>query len=61
MRNLPCNGVQCDEIWALYGRAKEVAPERRGILCFRDVYTWTALSADTKLVWPAAYRIQIET
>ena len=51
MRELPCKRVQCDEIWAFCGsKEKNVAPEHRGILGFGDVYTWTAIDADTKLV-----------
>lgn len=51
MRNLPCKRVQCDEIWAFCGsKEKNVAPEHRGELGFGDVYTWTAIDADTKLV-----------
>jgi IS1 family transposase len=51
MRNLPCKRVQCDEIWAfVYKKQKNVAPEQRGELGQGDVYTWTALCADTKLV-----------
>lgn len=49
--NLPCKRVQCDEIWSfVYAKQKNVAdavaaPEDAG-----DVWTWTALCADTKLV-----------
>ena len=51
MRNLPCKRMQCDEIWAFCGsKEKHVAPEHRGELGYGDVYTWTAIDADTKLV-----------
>jgi IS1 family transposase len=51
MRNLSCKRVQCDEIWAFcYCKEKNVAPEHEGILGFGDVWTWTAIDADTKLV-----------
>ncbi|MHB1702427.1 MAG: IS1 family transposase [Acidobacteriaceae bacterium] len=51
MRNLPCKRIQCDEIWAFCGsKEKNVAPEHRGELGYGDVYTWTAIDADTKLV-----------
>ena len=51
LRNLPCKRVQCDEIWSfVYAKQKNVdeakaAPEGAG-----DVWTWTAIDADTKLV-----------
>jgi len=51
LRNLPCKRIQCDEIWSfVYAKQKNVprakaAPEDAG-----DVWTWTALDADTKLV-----------
>jgi IS1 family transposase len=51
LRNLPCKRVQVDEIWAFcYAKAKNVkkakaAPEEAG-----DIWTWTAICADTKIV-----------
>ena len=51
MVNLPCKRVECDEIWAFcYAKEKNVAPADKGVLGFGDVYTWTALCADTKLI-----------
>ncbi len=51
MRDLPCQRLQCDEIWAfVYAKQKHVAPEKQGILGYGDVWTWVALDADTKLV-----------
>lgn len=51
MRNLPCRRIQCDEIWSfIYAKEKNVAAEYKGVLGFGDVYTWTAICADTKLV-----------
>lgn len=51
LRNLPCKRVQCDEIWSfVWAKEKNVAPLHKGVLGFGDVYTWTALCADTKLV-----------
>ena len=48
--NLPCKRVQCDEIWSFCGsKAKNVAPENHGILGYGDVWTWTAIDADSKL------------
>ena len=51
LRGLTCKRVQCDEIWAFcYSKEKNVAPENKGILGFGDVYTWTGMDADTKLM-----------
>lgn len=51
LRNLPCKRIQCDEIWSFcYSKEKNVAPENKGILGHGDVYTWTAICSDTKLV-----------
>jgi len=56
MRNLPCKRVQCDEIWSFcYAQQKNVPDELKGRFGFGDVYTWTALCADTKLI--ASYRV----
>lgn len=49
--NLPCKKVQADEIWAFcYSKERNVAPEDKGVLGHGDVYTWTAICADTKLM-----------
>lgn len=51
MRDLPCERLQCDEIWAFcHSKQKNVAPEHHGILGYGDVWTWTAIDADTKLI-----------
>ncbi|MGH8584310.1 MAG: IS1 family transposase [Gammaproteobacteria bacterium] len=51
LRNLPCKRIQCDEIWAFcYAKQKNVPEDRKGVFGYGDVYTWTALCADTKLV-----------
>ena len=43
--------VQCDEIWAFcYAKQKNVPPEHEGQLGYGDVWTWTALDADSKLM-----------
>jgi IS1 family transposase len=55
MRDLPCERLQCDEIWAFVGaKQKNVSPEKRDE-GWGDVWTWVALDADTKLV--PSYRI----
>ena len=56
MVNLPCKRVECDEIWAFcYAKERNVAPADRGVLGFGDVYTWTAICAETKLI--ASYMV----
>ncbi len=51
MRGVKAKKIQCDEIWSFcYAKAKNVAtakaaPERAG-----DVWTWTALDSDSKLI-----------
>ena len=51
LRNLPCRTVQVDEIWSYVGmKAKNVPEERRDEWGVGDVWTWTAICADTKLV-----------
>jgi len=51
LRNLPCKRIQCDEIWSFcYAKDKNVPENLRGKFGYSDVWTWTALCADTKLV-----------
>jgi IS1 family transposase len=51
MRNLLCKKLQCDEIWSfVYAKAKNVPEEHDGEFGYGDVWTFTALDADTKLV-----------
>ncbi len=51
LRNLTCKRIQCDEIWALcYAKGKNIPAEKRGHFGYGDVYTWTGLCADTKLM-----------
>jgi len=50
-RDLPCKRIQCDEIWSFcYSKEKNVPDDHKGELGYGDVYTWTALDPDTKLV-----------
>lgn len=51
LRNLKCKRIQCDEIWSFcYKKQKNVHPWEKGTLGQGDVYTWTAIDPDTKLV-----------
>ena len=59
LRNLPCKRMQVDEIWAFcYAKEKNVPDDRKGQFGYEDVWTWTAICADTKLVlsWMVGYR-----
>ena len=48
--NVNSKRIQCDEIWSFcYSKEKNVSPEDKGILGYGDVYTWTAIDADSKL------------
>jgi len=49
VRNLKVRRLQCDEIWQFVGsKAKNTKPEKKAI-GWGDVWTWTAIDADTKL------------
>ncbi len=51
MRNLPCKHIQCDEIWSfVYSKSKNIPEEHNGEFGYGDVWTWTAIDADTKLI-----------
>ena len=51
MRELPCKRLQCDEIWSfVYAKAKNVPKEHEAEFDYGDVWTWTAIDADTKLI-----------
>ena len=51
LRNLPSRLIKCDEIWSFcYAKQKNVPEEKQGRFGYGDVWTWTAIDADTKLV-----------
>jgi IS1 family transposase len=51
LRKLPCKRVQMDEIWSfVYAKAKNVEAAKRAPATAGDVWTWTAICADTKLI-----------
>ena len=51
VRGLTCERVQCDEIWSFcYAKARNVEAARSAPIGAGDVWTWTALDADTKLM-----------
>ena len=51
LKNLTCKKIQCDEIWAFcYAKEKNVPEDKKGQFGYGDVWTFTALDADTKLI-----------
>jgi IS1 family transposase len=50
LRNLPCRRVQCDEIWSFVGAKQKNVSEDKMADGWGDIWTWTAIDADTKLV-----------
>lgn len=51
MNSLTCKRIQCDEIWSFVGmKEKNVPEEIKGVFGLGDVYTWTSIDADTKLM-----------
>ena len=50
VRNIYARRVQCDEIWAFcHAKAKNVPANRKGQFGYGDVWTWTAIDAESKL------------
>ena len=51
VRNVKAKRVQCDEIWSFcYAKSKNVPKIKKGPEVVGDVWTWTALDADSKLI-----------
>ncbi len=51
LRDLTCRRIQCDEVWSfVYAKEKNVPDEHKGEFGYGDVWTWTAIDADSKLV-----------
>lgn len=51
VRGVHSRRIQCDEIWAFcYAKAKNVPEGKQGVFGFGDVWTWTAIDADSKLM-----------
>ncbi len=51
LRNLSCKRLQVDEIWAFcYAKEKNVATAKAAPEAAGDIWTWTAIDADTKLI-----------
>lgn len=50
LRNLPCKRVEADEIWSFcYSKQKNIPDDKKGEFGFGDLWTWTAICADSKL------------
>ena len=51
MRNVETKRLQCDEVWSFcYAKAKNVPVAKKAPSYAGDVWTWTALDADSKLI-----------
>lgn len=51
IRSIKARQVQCDEIWGFcYSKEKNAAPADKGVLGYGNVYTWTGMDADSKLM-----------
>ena len=51
LRNLSCVRIQLDEIWSFcHAKQRNLKPELRGVDSVGDMWTWTAIDADTKLI-----------
>ena len=51
MRNLTCQRLQLDEIWAfVYVKEKHIPPELAGVPGIGSIWTWVAIDAETKLI-----------
>lgn len=49
VRNVRCRRVQCDEIWCFVGAKHKNASSEQKAQGWGDVWTWTAIDAETKL------------
>jgi hypothetical protein len=51
LRDLPCERIQCDEIWAFcHAKARNVPADKEGEFGYGDVWTWVAIDADMRHV-----------
>jgi IS1 family transposase len=59
LRGLNCKRFECDEIWSFcYAKKKNVPDDLKGIFGYGDIWTWTAICSESKLVptWLVANR-----
>lgn len=51
LRNLTCRRIECDEIWSFcYAKEDKVPPDKQGQFGYGDVWNWTAMDPDSKLI-----------
>ena len=51
VRDVPAARVQCDEIWSFcYAKGKNVAKAKAAPMGAGDVWTWTAIDSDSKMI-----------
>jgi IS1 family transposase len=51
LRDLSCKTIEADEIWSfVYSKQRNIPEELKGQFGVGDVWTWTALCADSKLI-----------
>jgi IS1 family transposase len=49
--DLTCKKIQCDEIWSFcYAKEKNVPEDKQGQFGYGDIWTFTAICADSKLI-----------
>ncbi len=58
LRNLSLHRVECDEIWSFVGCKERNVPDGKKRRGRGDVWTWTAIDAETKLIpcWHVGHR-----
>jgi hypothetical protein len=63
LRNLSCQAIACDEIWSFRGASTMNVPaQNEGGFGAGDVWTWTAIDAETKLIpsWLVGRRDELD-
>jgi IS1 family transposase len=51
VRGLTCKRIQCDEIWSFcYAKEKNAASAKKAPVFAGDVWTWTSICAESKLI-----------
>lgn len=51
LRNLPTVSVECDEVWSFcHAKERNVPDEKKGQFGYGDVWTWTAIDQDSRLL-----------
>lgn len=51
LRNLTTESVECDEVWSFcHAKERNVPDEKKGQFGYGDVWTWTAIDQDSRLL-----------